>query len=58
MPATNELLLEQINALNEQIVAAERSGQPTAALKEQLRKLSEQFNSSMAALNESKILKG
>jgi hypothetical protein len=58
MPASSELLLEQINDLKQRLVEAERSGQPTEQLKEQLRVLGEQFNKSMQALNESKVLKG
>lgn len=58
MPASTELLLEQINSLQSQITAAERDGQPVEDLKARLRQLGEQFKQSTQALNESKVLKG
>ncbi len=59
MPATSELILEQITILEEKVTRALAAGEDPSALSEQLRVLKEQLVKSADALTEGKsLLKG
>jgi len=59
MPATTELLVEQIRQIAQQITSAESRGEDTALLKKQHEELHCQWSQANQALTESKqLLKG
>jgi len=58
MPATTELILEQIKSLEEKITEMKTLGAPTMYLDAELTSLKRKLNSANDNLNESRILKG
>jgi hypothetical protein len=59
MPATTEMLTEQITMLREKIAVKRREGSDVSELEHQANELSKRLASASAALNESRqILKG
>ena len=59
MPATTEMLTEQITQLKEQISSKKKNGLDTLELEQQVSELTRRLMSASAALNENRqILKG
>lgn len=58
MPATTEMLIEEIMRIKEQITAQRDAGQDTLELEESLAMKAAQLNEATAALRQRRVLKG